>query len=80
MKVILVGYRASGKTTVGRLVAEALGWPYLDVDRDIEMRGGGTIKEIYEQKGDTFYRDIESAVVADLCVRDACVIAFRPAP
>jgi shikimate kinase len=77
MKIILIGYRAAGKTTVGRLLSQQLDWPYLDVDREIEARcGGRTIKEIYEEDGDTFYRDVESTVTADLCRRDACVISF----
>ena len=77
MKIILIGYRASGKTTVGRLLSQRLDWPYLDVDRGIEAHcGGRTIREIHEEDGDTFYRDVESAVTADLCRRDACVISF----
>ena len=76
VKVVLIGYRAAGKTTVGRLLAKRLGWSYLDVDRGIEERCGLTIKEIIEQRGEPFYREVESDVVATLCDGSDRVIAF----
>ncbi|MEE2659188.1 MAG: shikimate kinase [Candidatus Latescibacterota bacterium] len=76
MNVVLVGYRAAGKSTLGRLVAERLGWPYLDIDRGIDEYSGKTIKALYEEDGDTAYRDVESQVVAEMCAQDERVIAF----
>ena len=76
MKVVLIGYRASGKTTVGRLLASCLQWPLLDVDRGIESKCGKTIKEIFEQDGEPYYREIESQVVSEMCGQDRHVIAF----
>ena len=76
MHVVLIGYRAAGKTTVGQLVAERLGWLYLDVDRGIEARCGLTIAAIFKRHGERYYRDVESSVVADVCVRDGAVISF----
>ena len=76
MHVVLVGYRAAGKTTAGRLVAERLGWRYLDVDRGIEEHCGLIIAEIFQRHGEPYYRDVESAVVAEMCAHDDAVVTF----
>ena len=77
MNIVLIGYRASGKTFIGRRLAKRLGWPYFDVDRGInEKEGGRTIKEIYEDSGEQYYRDVEAVVAEEMLVHDRCVIAF----
>lgn len=73
--LFLIGYRGSGKTTVGRLVAERLGRPFLDADVVLEERYGQTIREIFAAEGEGDFRDKESAVLADLCTRTDAVIA-----
>ena len=75
-KVVLIGYRAAGKTTVGRLLAARLGWSYVDVDRGIEEHCRLTIREIIERHGEPFYRDVESEVVVVLCAGAERVVAF----
>jgi shikimate kinase len=59
----LVGFMASGKTTVGRAVSEELGWPFVDIDAEIEAREGTSIAQIFEQWGESAFRDLESAAV-----------------
>ena len=76
MKIVLVGYRAAGKSTVAELVARQLGWPCLEVDRRIEARSGRCIKQFYEEEGDRAYRDLESAVVEEYCARHRCIVSF----
>ena len=51
MKIILIGYMASGKTTIGRLISESLEMPFYDLDTIIEQELKATINEIFEQKG-----------------------------
>ena len=75
MNIVLIGYRAAGKSTLGRLLAQRLGWTCLDIDRGIEEQSGKPVKALLEE-GDQVYRDVESAVVASMCQRDQCVIAF----
>jgi len=77
MNIILIGYRASGKSLIGKRLAERLGWSFLDVDRGInEKEGGRTIKEIYEVSGEPYYRDVEAEVAREMLEQDSRVIAF----
>ena len=77
MNIILIGYRGSGKTTVGRQLAEQLWKTFIDVDDEICNRfGGRTIAEIWEHEGERAYRDVECEVAADLCGRDEHVIGL----
>jgi shikimate kinase len=66
MSIILIGYRGSGKTTVGRLLAERLGWPFVDCDERIVATAKQSIKEIFETGGESRFRDLESAALAEI--------------
>jgi shikimate kinase len=57
--IYLVGFMASGKTTIGRLLADELGWSFTDMDDDIEREQGVTIAQIFETKGEEAFRGIE---------------------
>jgi len=59
----LVGFMGSGKTTVGRVLAKRLGWPFADLDDDIEAREGVTISEIFATRGEQEFRRIETEVI-----------------
>jgi shikimate kinase len=74
MGVVLIGYRGSGKTTVGRLLAERLGKPFLDCDVLIVKRAGRSIREIFIAEGEEGFRRHETAVIAENAAKD-CVIA-----
>lgn len=73
--LILIGLPGSGKTTVGRLAAERLGLPFADCDAVIEAETGMTIPEIFTEKGEPWFRDAESRILAALCASRTCVIA-----
>jgi len=74
-RIILIGYRGSGKTTVGRLLARQLGWTFADADEHLEAVAGKSIAEIFVAEGESGFRDREAAALADLCQRDRLVIA-----
>jgi len=73
--VILIGDRGSGKSTVGPLLAERLGLPFVDTDEQIGERAGRTITQIFEADGEQAFRDHEREVIAEICNRDPHVIA-----
>ncbi len=58
-RVYLVGFMGSGKTTVGRLVAERMNWPFLDLDDEIERGEGRSIARIFSQFGEAHFRELE---------------------
>ena len=62
--VVLVGMMGSGKTTVGRLLAERLGRPFLDSDEMVEARTGHTVAELFEATGESGFRAEEAAALA----------------
>lgn len=70
-RVLLVGMMASGKTTVGRLLAERLGWRYVDSDAEVEARTGKTVRELFDEGGEGAFRPLESDVLAAAVSDDA---------
>lgn len=69
-RVLLIGMMGAGKTTAGRLLADRLGWPYLDSDDEIERRTGRTVPEIWKADGEPAFRAEESMVLAEACTSD----------
>ena len=60
MRIFLIGFMGSGKTHWGKRWASLAGWDFFDLDEIIEQRAGKTISEIFEQDGETPFREIES--------------------
>jgi shikimate kinase len=75
VNVVLIGYRCTGKTTVGRILAERLGRPLVDTDTLIQQRAGKSIKEIVATGGWPEFRRMEREVIADVAARDRQVIS-----
>ena len=73
--IVLTGMPGSGKTTVGRLLAEELGRPYLDVDELIREKTGMAPGEIIATQGEPAFRDVETEVIRGVAERNGCVIA-----
>jgi shikimate kinase / 3-dehydroquinate synthase len=74
--IVLVGFMGAGKTTVGRLLADKLGLPFLDSDVVIEQRTARTVREIFAEDGEPAFRAVEHQVVADLLDGPDVVLAL----
>jgi len=74
--IYLLGFMGSGKSTVGKLLAEALGWPSIDLDTIIEAGQGLSIREIFENSGEPFFRQIEHAALTEASKAEPVVIAL----
>ena len=61
----LMGFMGSGKTTIGRLLADRLGWHFSDIDEDIEAREHRSIAEIFDSVGEEEFRRMESEMIRD---------------
>jgi shikimate kinase len=64
--LVLIGYRGTGKSTVGRIVAERLCRMFLDADLEIEARAGRPIRSIFTESGESVFRDWEEQTLAEL--------------
>jgi shikimate kinase len=71
----LIGFMGTGKTTVGRLLAEQLHFAFLDTDEQIESNTGKTIADIFAQQGEPIFRELEQQLVQQLAQRTQTVIS-----
>ena len=78
--VFLVGHMGSGKTSVGRALSRRLGWRFQDLDERIETREGRTVQQIFQQLGETGFREAEHKalreVIGDLKGSGGIVVAL----
>ncbi|MDP9176565.1 MAG: shikimate kinase [Gemmatimonadota bacterium] len=75
MNIVLVGLPGVGKTTVGRAVARLLHYPFVDFDTEIEHREHATVAQIFERKGEAYFRTLESALTRELAGSKGTVMA-----
>ncbi len=75
VNLALVGFMGTGKTSVGRLIAELLHFEFLDTDDLIQTRTGRTINDIFAKDGEPAFRALERQVVGELAERKKTVIA-----
>jgi len=75
VNLVLIGYRCTGKTTVGEILSEKLGWPLVDTDTLIQERSGQSIDEIVVKGGWSAFRDAETAVLKDVSAGDCQVVS-----
>jgi len=74
--IYLLGFMGSGKSTVGGLLASALGWPLIDLDTVIEAGQGLSIRQIFENSGEPFFRQVEHAALTEASKTEPAVIAL----
>ena len=65
-KIILLGYMGSGKSTIAKSLATKVGLPYLDLDEIIEKRENTTLKNLFSNKGELYFRKLEHEVLSEL--------------
>lgn len=65
-KVYLIGMPGAGKTTFGKILAQALDWSFIDLDHDIEKSAGKTITDIFQDQGEAAFREAEKHALQHL--------------
>jgi len=73
--IVLIGFQGTGKTAVGRRLAERLGRPFVDTDKEIEDLYGRTVAQIFQRYGEVRFRSEEALLVRKLAGRSGLVIA-----
>jgi shikimate kinase len=76
VNVVLMGYRGTGKTSVGRLLAIKLERPFFDSDELVKVSSGESVREMVAGKGWDFFRRVEKQIVAELSGKDGCIVAL----
>jgi shikimate kinase len=75
-RIVLTGFMGSGKTTIGRRLAQRLGWRFLDLDSVIEQRAGRTVAAIFAESGEPRFRAMESDALASWLRESRLVLAL----
>ncbi len=75
IRIILIGYMGAGKTTVGKLLAQSLGLPFYDLDWYIEERYHHTIPQLFEEHGESGFREIERNVLHEVAEFENIVLS-----
>jgi shikimate kinase len=73
--IALIGFMAVGKSAVGRKLARRLKRPFVDLDRAIEKCEGSKVRDIFENKGEPYFRQLENQALAHVLREDGQVIA-----
>lgn len=74
-RLLLVGFMGAGKSSVGRLAAQMLGWAFVDMDSEVERRTGRTVAEIFATDGEAAFREVERLVAGELLSASRVVLA-----
>jgi shikimate kinase len=74
-RIVLLGYMCSGKSTVGAALARRLEWDFLDFDVEIERREGRIVRDIIDQQGDDYFRQLEEALTQEGAEQSMLVLA-----
>ena len=74
-RAVLVGLPGAGKSTVGRIVAQALDWDFVDLDAEIERRAGRSIADLFATEGESAFRTLERELTLELCSGSRLVVA-----
>jgi shikimate kinase len=74
--IYLAGFMGAGKSTVGPILANTLGWDFYDLDKVIEKKAGKKIKEIFEKHGEAYFRTLESETLKELSLGENLVISL----
>ncbi len=74
--IYLTGFMGSGKSTIAPILANTLGYSHVDIDIEIERATGKTVKEIFSELGEKYFRDVERAVLKDISGRAGCVVSL----
>jgi len=75
VKIFLIGFMGSGKTTIGRRLAERTGFNFVDTDRFIEMQQGMTVSEIFARYGETAFREMEHNILTEIQKIECAVVS-----
>ncbi|NTW33750.1 MAG: shikimate kinase [Bacteroidetes bacterium] len=75
MRIFLIGFMGSGKSSLGKDLSNKLGFAFIDLDDAIEKKSGKTISNIFNEEGEKYFRNIEHECLKDVILTDNVVVA-----
>jgi len=75
-RIYLTGFMGSGKTTIGPILANSIAYDFVDLDHTIEAAVGKTVREIFREQGEAYFRGLERDLIAGLAVRPRMVVSL----
>ncbi|MBK9098234.1 MAG: shikimate kinase [bacterium] len=72
----LTGFMAAGKSTIGPILANTLGWNFFDLDKEVENQEGMKVVEIFDTKGESYFRKIETEILRKLSEKNESIISL----
>ncbi len=75
-KIFLTGFMTCGKSTLGPILANMLGWNFYDLDKEITERENATVVEIFQKKGEKYFRDFETSLLKELSKSHKVVVSL----
>ena len=72
----LTGFMAAGKSTIGPILANSLGWNFFDLDKEVEKKEGLKIVDLFEQKGEEYFRNLETETLKELSGKNEVIISL----
>jgi shikimate kinase len=75
-RIYLTGFMASGKSTIGPILANVLGFDFVDLDKEIAAQEGKTVREIFRQNGESYFRQRERETLTALSQREGIIVAL----
>lgn len=76
LRIVLIGFMGAGKSTAGPILAERLGWRFIDADQYLQNRTGTTIADLFSSRGEAAFRQMEAETFADLHEERDLVLAL----
>ena len=75
-RIYLTGFMGSGKSTIGPILANTIGYEFLDIDRTIEAREGKSVNAIFRDQGEMHFRSLERTLIAEISERRGLVVSL----
>lgn len=72
----LTGFMAAGKSTIGPILANTLGWNFFDLDKEVENQEGMKVVEIFNKKGENYFRKVETELLKGFSEKDESIISL----
>ena len=73
--IYLIGLSGTGKSTIGKILSQIIKLPHIEMDEKITQKDGNNIEEIFDKKGEVYFRNIESEILTEICSHKGYIVS-----